>query len=222
VGMDIDMARLLAKGLFDDESKVEFVLQGSDGRIPSLVTDQVDVICQWMTITPGRAQQVAFTVPYYREGVSLMVMADGAKYATFEDIKAAGSEARVGAMQNVFIEDWVHAALPEAAVDQFDSPDSTLQALNARRVDAYLADQSAIRWLMQTTPDRYQNLKYGWMPNSYASAVRQGDPIWLDWVNTVYREAMMGVDFPAMKASYEKWFGIVVDQPLVGFPQEFR
>ena len=118
VGMDIDMARLLAKGLFDDESKVEFVLQGSDGRIPSLVTDQVDVICQWMTITPGRAQQVAFTVPYYREGVSLMVMADGAKYATFEDIKAAGSEARVGAMQNVFIEDWVHAALPEAAVDR--------------------------------------------------------------------------------------------------------
>lgn len=221
VGMDIDMAGLIAKGLFDDPTKVEFVLQGSDARIPSLVTDQVDVICQWMTITPGRAQQCAFTVPYYREGISLLVMADGAKYSTFDEMLAAGSEATVGAMQNVFIEDWVHAALPEASVDQFDSPDSTLQALNARRVDAYLADQSAIRWLMQQTPGRYANLDYGWMPNSYASAVRQGDEIWLSWVNTVYREAMLGVDFPTMQASYKKWFGIDLETPRVGFPQEF-
>lgn len=221
VGMDIDMARLIAKSLFDDPDKLEFVLQGSDARIPSLITDQVDVICQWMTITAGRAQQVEFTVPYYREGVSLLVMADGAKYTTFDSILAAGSEARVGAMQNVFIEDWVHAALPEATVDQFDSPDTTLQALNARRVDAYLGDQSAIRWLMQTTPGRYANLEYGWMPNSYASAVRPGDPVWLNWVNTVYREAMLGVDFDLMKASYQKWFGIDLPTPTVGFPQEF-
>ena len=221
VGMDIDLARLIAKSLFEDPEKVEFVLQGSDARIPSLVTDQVDVICQWMTITAGRAQQVEFTVPYYREGVSLLVMADGAKYTTFDSILAAGSEARVGAMQNVFIEDWVHAALPEATVDQFDSPDTTLQALNARRVDAYLGDQSAIRWLMQTTPGRYANLEYGWMPNSYASAVRPGDPVWLNWVNTVYREAMLGVDFDLMKASYLKWFGIDLPTPTVGFPQEF-
>lgn len=221
VGMDIDLAKLIAKSLFDDPEKVEFVLQGSDARIPSLITDQVDVICQWMTITAGRAQQVEFTVPYYREGVSLLVMADGARFDTFDSILAAGADARVGAMQNVFIEDWVHAALPEATVDQFDSPDSTLQALNARRVDAYLGDQSAIRWLMQTTPGRYINLDYGWMPNSYASAVRPGDPVWLNWVNTVYREAMLGVDFDSFKASYQKWFGIDLPTPKVGFPQEF-
>jgi polar amino acid transport system substrate-binding protein len=124
-------------------------------------------------------------------------------------------------MQNVFIEDWIHAGLPEATVDQFDSPDSTLQALNARRVDAYQADQSAIRWLMQTTPGRYLDLGRGWMPNSYASAVRQGDQIWLNWVNTVYREAMLGVDFDTFKASYQKWFGIDLPTPKVGFPQEF-
>src|SRR5690606_39473975 len=31
-GMDIDMARLLAKGLFDDPTKVEFVKQAADAR----------------------------------------------------------------------------------------------------------------------------------------------------------------------------------------------
>ncbi|MFW5679902.1 MAG: transporter substrate-binding domain-containing protein [Pseudomonadota bacterium] len=221
VGMDIDLARLIAKSLFDDETKVEFVLQGSDARIPSLITDRVDVIVQWMTITPGRAQQVEFTIPYYREGVGLMVLAEGSRFKTHAEMLEAGGDVRVGAMQNVFIEDWVHKGLPEAQVDQFDSPDTTLQALNARRVDAYLADQSAMRWLMQQNPDRYLDSGYGWMPNSYASAVKPGDPIWLNWINTVYKEAMMGVDFDTFAASYEKWFGITLPTPLVGFPQEF-
>jgi len=220
VGMDIDLARLIAKSLFDDYDKVEFVIQGSDARIPSLVTNKVDIVVQWMTVTPGRAQQVEFTIPYYREGVGVMLMANG-KYKQFSELKAAGKGIKIGAMQNVFIEEWVKKGLPDATVEQFDSPDSVLQALNARRVDGYLADQSAMRWLMQQFPNRYADAGYGWMPNSYASAVRPGDPIWLNWVNTVYKEAMMGVDFDYFAASYKKWFGIDLPTPKVGFPQEF-
>lgn len=221
VGMDIDMARLISKSLFDDPNKIEFVIQGSDARIPSLVTDKVDVICQWMTVTAGRAQQVEFTIPYYREGVGLLIMADNKKYKNYDDLKKAGSGITVGAMQNVFIEDWIHKGLPQAKVDQFESPDATLQALNAGRIDSYLGDQSAIRWLMNQFPGRYVDAGYGWLPNSYASAVRPGDPVWLNWVNTVYKEALMGVDFDLMKESYKKWFGIDLATPKVGFPGEF-
>ena len=35
VGFDIDIAKILAKGLFDDPEKVQFVSQGADARIPS-------------------------------------------------------------------------------------------------------------------------------------------------------------------------------------------
>ncbi|MGX9962616.1 transporter substrate-binding domain-containing protein [Roseomonas sp. F4] len=221
VGMDIDLARLLAKSLFDDPTKVEFVLQGSDARIPSLITDKVDIVVQWMTVTPGRAQQVEFTIPYYREGVGLMLLARGGRFSNFDQVKAAGADARVGGMQNVFLEEWIRKALPQARIDAFESPDATLQALNARRVDAYLADQSAMRWLMAQAPGRFVDAGYGWMPNSYASAVKPGDPIWLNWVNTVYKEAMMGVDFDTFAASYKRWFGIELATPKVGFPSEF-
>jgi polar amino acid transport system substrate-binding protein len=220
-GMDIDLARLLAKSLFDDPNKVEFVLQGSDARIPSLITDKVDIVVQWMTVTPGRAQQVEFTVPYYREGVSLMMLARGGKYTKFDELKANGATVTVGGMQNVFLEEWVRKALPQAKVDAFESPDAVLQALNARRIDAYMADQSAMRWLMAQAPGRFVDSGYGWMPNSYASAVKPGDPVWLNWVNTVYKEAMMGVDFDTFAASYKKWFGIELPMPKVGFPTEF-
>src|SRR3546814_9087583 len=134
----------------------------------------------------------------------MLIMADNSKYKTFDDLLKAGDSLTVGVMQNVFIEDWTRKGLPDTKIDQFESPDATLQALNAGRVDAYLGDQSAIRWLMSQFPDRYVDSGYGWMPNSYAPAVRQGDPIWLNWVKTVYREALMGVAFDYLKASYKK------------------
>jgi polar amino acid transport system substrate-binding protein len=42
-GMDITMARILAKGLFDDPAKVEFVKQDPAARIPNISTGKVDV-----------------------------------------------------------------------------------------------------------------------------------------------------------------------------------
>ena len=40
-GFDVDVAKIVAKGLFDDPEKVEFVNQASDARIPNVVTDKV-------------------------------------------------------------------------------------------------------------------------------------------------------------------------------------
>ncbi|WP_163822864.1 transporter substrate-binding domain-containing protein, partial [Pseudomonas viridiflava] len=57
-GFDIDIGRIIAKGLFNDPSKVEFVVQSSDARIPNLLTDKVDISCQFITVTASRAQQV--------------------------------------------------------------------------------------------------------------------------------------------------------------------
>jgi len=220
IGMDIDLARLLAKGLFEDPEKVEFVLGAADARIPNLVTDKVDVIFQFMTITPGRAQQAEFTIPYYREGVGFMLMKDG-DLKSYDELKAGGGDITISALQNVFIEEWIHLALPDAKVDQYDSVDAEIQALNSRRAQAAALDQSTIGWLISQFPDRYVDSGYGWMPNSYAAAVKPGDQVWLNFVNSVLHEAMAGVDFLAYQASFEKWFGQKIEPPRVGFPVEY-
>jgi len=124
VGMDIDLARLIAKGLFDDPTKVDFVLQAADGRIPNLVTNKIDIVAQFMTITPGRARQVEFTTPYYREGVGLMVLKDS-KYQNFADLKGAGANASIVWMQNVGVEDYTRMVLPDIKVLQVESVDAT-------------------------------------------------------------------------------------------------
>ncbi len=219
-GMDIDMARLLAKGLFDDPTKVEFVRQAADARIPNLLTNKIDIVAQFMTITPGRARQVEFTTPYYREGVGLLVLKDS-KFKNYDELKAAGANATIAWLQNVGVEDYTRKVLPEIKILQVESVDATFQSMNAHRADVTASDQSTIRWLVTKFPDRYRDLGFGWMPNSYAFAVAPGDPVWLNWVNTQIREAFLGVSYDDMKAAYKKWFGIDLPVAKVGIPSEY-
>ncbi len=221
VGFDIDMLRLIAKGLFDDPTKIEFVNQSGDARIPNLATDKVDVTCQFMTVTAGRAQQVEFTIPYYREGVGLMLLKDG-DYADYAALKAAGDDVTVSVLQNVYAEEMVHAALPEATVDQYESVDLMYQALNSGRADAAATDQSSLSWFMAQNPGRYMDAGFGWNPQSYSCAVKPGDQRWLNFVNSVFHEAMTGVEFNTYAASYKKWFGADLTPPKIGFPVEFK
>jgi polar amino acid transport system substrate-binding protein len=221
VGFDIDVAKIIAKGLFGDDTKVEFVDQSSDARIPNVTTGKVDITCQFMTVTAERAQQVAFTIPYYREGVALLVSANG-KYKTYDDLKKAGSGATVSVLQNVYAEDMVHAALPEAKVDQYDSVDLIYEAINSGRADAAATDQSAAKWLIVTTPGKYLDSGYGWGPQTYSCAVKRGDQDWLNFVNTALHEAMTGVEFGTYSASFKKWFGVDLPPPAIGFPVEYQ
>ncbi|MFW9265594.1 transporter substrate-binding domain-containing protein [Pseudomonas sp. D2-30] len=220
-GFDIDIARMVAKGLFNDPEKVEFVVQSSDARIPNLLTDKVDMSCQFITVTASRAQQVAFTLPYYREGVGLLLPANS-KYKEIEDLKAADDDVTVAVLQNVYAEELVHQALPKAKVDQYDSVDLMYQAVNSGRADAAATDQSSVKYLMVQNPGRYRSPAYAWSPQTYACAVKRGDQDWLNFVNTTLHEAMTGVEFPTYAASFKQWFGVELPSPAIGFPVEFK
>jgi len=220
-GFDVDMGRIIAKALFGDPDKIEYVTQSSDARIPNITTGKVDVTCQFMTVTGERAQQVAFTIPYYREGVGLMMKADGG-YADYAALKAGGSSVTVSVLQNVYAEDMVHAALPEATVDQYESVDLIYQALESGRADAAATDQSSLAWYMTQKPGRYKDAGYGWNPQSYSCAVARGDQDWLNFVNTALHEAMTGVEFGFYAESFKTWFGAELAPPQIGFPVEYK
>lgn len=220
-GFDIDIGHIIAKGLFNDPGKVEYVVQSSDARIPNLLTDKVDISCQFITVTASRAQQVAFTLPYYREGVGLLLPVSS-KYKEIDDLKAAGSSVTVAVLQNVYAEELVHQALPQAKVDQYDSVDLMYQAVNSGRADAAATDQSSVKYLMVQNPGRYRSPAYAWSPQTYACAVKRGDQDWLNFVNTALHEAMTGVEFPTYAASFKKWFGVDLPTPAIGFPMEFK
>jgi polar amino acid transport system substrate-binding protein len=216
-GMDIAMARILAKGLFDDETKVDYVRQDPAARIPNITTGKVDVVIQFMTVSPARAQLVAFSRPYYVEGAALMTTPKG-KWQTYKDLLAAGKDVRASVLQNVDADILVHNALPDAQVLQLDSQANTFQAITAGRADVAVVDASTVKWLVKRNPGVYTDPGYAYEAQLYSAAMRQGDPDWLHWVNTCFNVAMHGHQPEIYNGAFEEFFGEKPPVQKPGFP----
>jgi polar amino acid transport system substrate-binding protein len=217
VGMDITMGHILAKGLFDDESKVEFVRQDPAQRIPNITTGKVDIVIQFMTITPQRAQLVAFSRPYYVEGIAMLTRPD-AQNKTFDQLLAGGRNTKVSILQNVDAENSVRQALPQAQVMQIDTQANVIQALESQRVDAAAVDLSTVRWLVARNPNRYADSGKKWYSMLYGAAVRQGDPDWLNFVDTTFNVAMFGHQNELYDKAFKEFFGLDAPTRTPGFP----
>lgn len=217
VGMDIAMARILAKGLFDDPDAFEFVQQDPAARIPNINTGKVDIVIQFMTATPQRAQLVAFTRPYYVEGVSLMSRPDG-KLKDYDKMRAAGAEVKVSVLQNIDAEKLVHQVLPDAQVLMLDTQANVIQALESGRVDGAAIDLSTVGWMVKRNPNRYYEAGKRWFTMLYAAAVRQGDQDWLNYVNMTFDIAMFGHQNDIYDQAFFDFFGAPPPKREPGFP----
>jgi polar amino acid transport system substrate-binding protein len=217
VGMDITMARILAKGLFDDETKVEFVDEAPDQRIPNITTGKVDIVIQFMTISAVRAQLINFTRPYYVEGIALLTRPD-APNKTFDALLKGGKDTKISILQNVGADENVHAVLPEAQVVQVDTQANVIQALDSKRVDGAAVDLSTVRWMVARTPDRYADSGKSWQNQLYGAGLKQGDLDWLTFVNTCFNVAMHGNDTAVYDKAFKEYFGIDLPARATGFP----
>jgi polar amino acid transport system substrate-binding protein len=217
-GMDIAMARILSKGLFDDPDAIEFVLQDPAARIPNIATGKVDITIQFMTVNPLRAQQVAFTRPYYIEGVALLTK-PGSPKEKMDALLASGAGTTVSILQNVDAEQNTHVALPEATVLQLDTQANVIQALEAGRADAAAVDLSTVWWMAKRQPDKYADAGRGWFSMLYSAAIRQGDPDWLHFVNTTWDVAMFGHENAIFDQAVKDFFGLEPPQRAPGLPR---
>ena len=218
VGMDITMGRILAKGLFDDASKVEFVRQDAAQRIPNINPGKVDIVIQFMTMSPARAQLIAFSRPYYVEGIALLTRPDSDK-KSFDALLKAGSSARVSILQNVDAEASVKKVLPQSTVMQLDSQANVILALDSRRADAAAVDLSTVWWLAKRHPDKYADAGKSWNTMLYGAGMKQGDPDWVRFVNTTFDIAIFGHQNELYDAAVKDYFGAEPPQRQPGLPR---
>jgi polar amino acid transport system substrate-binding protein len=230
VGFDIDMAKFLARGLFQltDEQlanrdewsqRLELVVEASDARIPNVLSDKVDIVCQFMTVNPQRAQEVEFTIPYYREAVTLLLPADS-PYTGTADITGQG--ASVSVLENTYAVDMVQTGVADAEVMSFDSVANAVLALDSGRAEAAAVDLSTAQYLTLQSPEKYKFGSNSWWPQTYAFAVKPGDQRWLNWVNTALHELLVGVDYAYYQDAFLEHFGVELEPPAAGFPVEYR
>lgn len=202
VGVDIDIARQLAKAL-GVELEVVAPEQFSD-LIPMLVADKVDVLIAGMSITFERATQVNFTAPYFDTGTSiLMNIGNSAKLGIgnvknsdelLEQLHRRGNESKlkIAVTQGKLPAEVARRRFPDATITDYPSNEAAAQATLEGDANLMIHDEVFLKvWLQANASKarfRMVVLDPPIEPDFYGIATRKGDLEWLALLNVFVRE----------------------------------
>ncbi len=207
VGFDIDIAKLLAKQLFngDDSAKrIEFVKQGFAARWPNVESGAVDIGIQVTTILPDRVLRVAFTRPYIDSGIVLIVRKDS-PFKRLKDMDNA--KYTTALLTNPQQAERAKKFFPQAKTQIFDSIAAQFTAVKSNRADGAQLDTPVARWYVKQNPDMRIVEEPLVPPTNNAVFMKMGDfKMWLA-IDTLIGEMTGGSLYNDYAAIYEKWFG---------------
>lgn len=203
-GYDIEVARLLGKYM---GVKVNLVTLNSPNRLPFLLTNKVDLIVATFGITPERAKQVMFSIPY--SAIENVIFAPkDKKIVTLDDLKGLRVGVPRGAVQDVLLTTRFGNTVKIA---RFDDDPSVYQALLAGQVDAIAETGMTGDQIYAANPAANIERKVILLRQPNGITMRANQWSLHQWVNTfVYFTKNDG----ELDALYQKWF----HQPLPPLP----
>ena len=172
-GFDVDMANAICD---DMQVTCEITAQDWDGIIPGLKAGKYDAIVAAMSITPERAQQVAFTEPYFSNSLVFLAKKD----SSFDPSKSSDINAHsIAAQRSTLSSQWLEGEYPEVNMKLYDTLSNAFLDLESGRVDAMISDKlPAIEWLSSESGGDYA-VKGDEIDidDHFAIAVRPGDEL---------------------------------------------
>ena len=137
VGLDIALARILAQAM---GLEARFVTLPFAELLPALERGDVDLVMSGMTITPARAQRVAFVGPYATSGKALLTRSKKLAAAqTAHDLDQP--KLRFAALAGSTSEDFVRRSLPRAKLVSAPQLEDAVAMVLSGKVDALVADR---------------------------------------------------------------------------------
>jgi polar amino acid transport system substrate-binding protein len=206
-GYLIDVGYLLAEDLGVEPEFIDLEWQGI---IPSLLSGKVDIILAAISATPERALAIDFPGAIVFYDVTVLVHKDG-RVKTLDDLAqpgmtisvAAGSTQHFYAMQN----------FPDAEILASEGATEARLEVASKRSDAALTDSHAAIKFAKENPDTAplrddagKIIVVSREPGSMS--IRQGDPRFLQWLETWQDWYWHQGIFEAM---YQKWMGPIFE-----------
>lgn len=178
-GFDIEVANKMGEAL---GVPVEFVTVTSPGRIPALLTKQVDAVVSIFSITPARAIQIDYSIPY--AGQSAVVIAPkSTTIASHADLVGK----KVGLTRGT-AEDGILTAAAEAnpgiEILRFDDYASLLQAMVSGQIDAMGGGDYGEIYLKKAQNGDDFEQKYKLKTFYFGIGVAKGNDNLRQWLNT--------------------------------------
>ncbi|MCK6478737.1 MAG: basic amino acid ABC transporter substrate-binding protein [Planctomycetaceae bacterium] len=195
VGFDVDLVRAAAR---EAGLEAEFVDQPFDGLIPGLRGGKYDAVVSAMTITPERAEQVAFTEGYYDAGQVIAVREGTTGIAGPADLR--------GKVVAVQANTTGHRQAEKAGAGEvraFPSIEPAFMELRAGRADAVVNDEpTTLLYAREHGGIRVVGRPF--TEEKYGIAVRREDGELLAKLNGGLRKVRASGEYDRIRA---KWIG---------------
>jgi putative glutamine transport system substrate-binding protein len=163
-GFEIELAKLVAKDLLGDASKVAFTPVTAKTRGPLLDNGELDLIAATFTITEERKLSYNFTTPYYTDAVGMLVK----KAAGINSLADCGGKT-IGVAQSATSKEAIQKAADELGVKisflEFATYPEIKAALDSGRVDIFSVDKSILNGYLDSSTiilgDSFSPQNYG-------------------------------------------------------------
>ncbi|MGW0811438.1 glutamate ABC transporter substrate-binding protein [Nonomuraea sp. NPDC002799] len=178
-GFDAEIARLIAKDLTGSERNIRFIETVSRERENFLSQQVVDVVIATYSITPARAELVAFTDPYYYAGQDILVRNGDMSIADLDDL----DDKTVCTARGSTSVDRLRERVPGADLEIVDAYSECVPALINGRVDAISTDDTILLGLLAKQPDALRLVGKPFGREPYGMGIRKQDTGFRDYLN---------------------------------------
>jgi polar amino acid transport system substrate-binding protein len=159
-----------------------------DGLIPALKAGTVDCVISSLTATPEREKSIAFSEPYLKTGLALLI-ASSSPVRTSADLDVAGRT--IAVKQGTTGQQWAAKTLTHARVLVLDSEAAAVLEVIQGRADAFIYDSMSVYKNHMRHPARTRAALTPFREEAWAVGLRKGDDALRKQVNE-FLEAYRG------------------------------
>lgn len=146
-----------------------------DGLIPALKAGRIDCVISSMTATPERAKSIAFSKPYLKTGLALLI-AVRSPMQSAADLDAPGRV--VAVKQGTTGQQWAAASLKQARLLVLDTEAAAVLEVIQGRADAFIYDSMSVYTNHRRHPTTTRAALDPFREESWAIGLKQGnDPL---------------------------------------------
>jgi putative glutamine transport system substrate-binding protein len=197
-GLEIDIAKAVAKKVLGDENKIEFEGVNAKTRGPLLDSGQADMIAATFTITEERKKVYNFSDSYFTDSVGLMVK----KASGITDLKGLNGK-KIGIAQSSTSKQSIQTEADKVGAkvtfSEFASYPEIKAALDSGRIDCFSVDGSILNGYLD---DSTVILDQRFSPQDYGIASKKGNDALAKAINEAINEMKSSGDLDKL---VKKW-----------------
>jgi polar amino acid transport system substrate-binding protein len=195
-GISVDLAESLARFL---QRPLQIQDLPFETLIPALTARTIDCILSSMTATSERRRQIAFSIPYLRTGLALLI----SKRSKVKNVATLDGHGRtVCVKQGTTGQLWAQEHLSKTRIVSFSSEQECIAEVAQGKADAFIYDQLSIYYAHQQHPQTTRADLSPFQIEAWAIGVHPHDADLLAAINSFLEEFKSGGGFERLREKY--------------------